>query len=580
MHHRSRAGLLALAGALALLHAPGIPALPAQNTPPAAKGPPPPGPPREPAFVKEVDAAVERGVAWLRGQQEKEGAWGGGAYTAHNAMSMGLALGHTALVLYALRSSGIPADDPAVAKGFARLRELYVLRRRSGAMSPNPRRMDFLLTYEAAAMLFAIETMYLPKGPPPEDGSEPPPASRGIPKEDSAWIAELADYVVHAQSGGGSFGYVAPPGAWEDHSNAQFAILALKAAKRCEAKVPVGIFRQALQHFLREQEKEGPTVVRKETVGPAAEGYGLVTRDTGRDSARGWHYQDTGDATGSMTGAGVSTVVVCRGELEAEDKLKDETDARAQRAIRDGIAWLGHHFSTEKVPVVNRKARAGSWTMAYYLWSVERAGVLSGVTWMGTHDWYFEGARWFLDNQLPSGAWGKYALKPPPGQGASPRDPALEETCYALLFLKKAALRTSGAVSSEEGEEGLDLSGASALDDPGFAPVFAAVFRRYLRVAVAARGERASDFVRMGPRTIPLLVRLLEDESLDVRAAAIDALERVTGETLDFRPSAPPAERGDAAARWEEWWFARRGRLAPDAGSGRFAVLPQEGKPR
>ena len=531
-------------------------------------------------FVKEVNDAVDRGVAWLRIQQEKEGAWGGAKVTAHNAMSMGMALGHTGLVLYTLRSSGVPADDPAVEKGFARLRELYDIRRRSGAMSNDPRRIDFLLTYEAAAMIFALESRYPPRGPAPEDGSEPLPGSRRIPKEDAAWFAELAEYIVRAQSGGGSFGYVAPPGAWEDHSNAQFAILALKAAKHCGAKVPVGIFRQCLQHFLKEQEREGPSVVRKETVGPAAEGYGLVTRATGRDVARGWHYQDTEDATGSMTGAGVSTVVVCRGELEAEDKLKDETDAKARKAIRDGIAWLGHHFSTEKVPFVNRKARIGSWTMPYYLWSVERAGVLSGVTWMGQHDWYLEGARWFLDNQLPSGAWGKYPVKPPAGQPASPQVESLEETCYALLFLKKAAVRSRGAVSSEEGEEGLDLSGASALDDAGFAPVFAAVFRRYRRVPVADRTERAADFVRMGPRSIPLLIRLLEEESLEVRAMAIDALERTTGETLDFRPSSLPTERGAAVARWEEWWFAKRGKLVVDPDSGRFAMPSTAGGAR
>ena len=39
----------------------------------------------------------------------------------------------------------------------------------------------------------------------------------------------------------------------------------------------------------------------------------------------------------------------------------------------------------------------------YYLYGVERAGRLSAQRFFGPHDWYREGAAYFVDGQIPPG---------------------------------------------------------------------------------------------------------------------------------------------------------------------------------
>ena len=90
----------------------------------------------------------------------------------------------------------------------------------------------------------------------------------------------------------------------------------------------------------------------------------------------------------------------------------------------------------------------------------------------------------------------------------------LLDTCFALLFLKRATFRVVGAIATEEGDDALDLSGAPSLEDAAFADVFQVVFDRWRRAAAEQRTALLSDFLRMGPRTIPQLVRRLEDEGV------------------------------------------------------------------
>jgi hypothetical protein len=67
----------------------------------------------------------------------------------------------------------------------------------------------------------------------------------------------------------------------------------------------------------------------------------------------------------------------------------------------------------------------------YYLWSVERVGVLYGLPTIGDKDWYRWGAEILVANQDKRGFWtnGGYF-------GTSPTI----DTCLALLFLKRANL--------------------------------------------------------------------------------------------------------------------------------------------
>jgi hypothetical protein len=72
---------------------------------------------------------------------------------------------------------------------------------------------------------------------------------------------------------------------------------------------------------------------------------------------------------------------------------------------------------------------ADSWGDLYLLWSIERVGVIYDAREIppgpGGRDWYNWGAHIILDNQKEDGQW-------------QDRFPGVPDTCFALLFLKRA----------------------------------------------------------------------------------------------------------------------------------------------
>jgi len=59
----------------------------------------------------------------------------------------------------------------------------------------------------------------------------------------------------------------------------------------------------------------------------------------------------------------------------------------------------------------------------YALYSLERACELGGIARLGERDWYFDGCMQLLRQQGRDGGF-----------------PTIEDTCFAVLFLKKAQL--------------------------------------------------------------------------------------------------------------------------------------------
>ncbi len=530
---------------------------------------PPGGVARTADFAEKVNRAVDRGALWVCRTQDADGGFSHGSlrYTFGPPFDLGL----QALAMYTLRSCGLSPDDPIAKLGLRRLRQIYEAAKRTRGGLQN---------YQVSLTLLALDAWYAKSEAPGKDdryGKSLQPR-RNASDADLAWVRELATWIVAAQTTNGSFGYQSPApmgGGWEDHSNAQFSLLALKAARRFGVEVPKPVFRRALDHFLGAQEETGPDAARKDRTGADRDGYGTTKSPSApRDRARGWGYQcgrgKRESTSGSMTTAGVSSLVICRGELLGSPGYDPALDARVVQAIHDGLAWLGANFSVSGNPTPRGAGFGGIWHY-YYLYGLERAGVLSGVSWMGDHDWYGEGAVYLVSGQLESGAWlsgSGFVSRRTPGVVALPGD--LMDTCFALLFLKKATFRVEGAVATEEADGALDLSTAADLDDASYRAVFDTVFARYLRAAPDRRGERAVDFVRMGTRVVPLLILRLEDAEPPARAAAIEALEKVTGGTRGFRADDPGEARAVAVAAWAEWWFARRRKLAPDVGAGRF----------
>jgi len=289
-----------------------------------------------------------------------------------------------------------------------------------------------LHTYPVAILMMALEEESAPLRTRKKAKKSPYaniPGDRRVklPAADYDWMAKCAKWMVANQTDT-IWRY---PGGGIDLSNTQYALLGLAAARRCNVPVNREVFVKAANHLFATQEKEGPKVRRIVHV-DSGEGYASRYATADYDYARGWGYQPGNGATGSMTTAGVSSLAICRSELMSWPGYKGEFAHKMERSIRDGLAWLTKNFTVRGNP-----GRAG-WHY-YYLFGLERAGVLADQVFLGDHDWYKEGADYLCAQQDSVGSWnGRGGGR---GKGrAGPGGQTLCDTCFALLFLRRATV--------------------------------------------------------------------------------------------------------------------------------------------
>ncbi len=153
------------------------------------------------------------------------------------------------------------------------------------------------------------------------------------------------------------------------------------------------------------------------------------------DGSWGYRYQNGGGAQGSpaMNASGLLGLAVGHGLISGVDPAKGPATAK-DPAIQAALKSLSMHLDATPPPVrpgrqpgrrmPPRRGPAAD-TSCYFLWSVERVGVLYNLPIIGDSDWYAWGVDILLKGQQ-NGAW-------PGGVGNS-------DTCLALLFLKRANL--------------------------------------------------------------------------------------------------------------------------------------------
>jgi len=459
------------------------------------------------ALLKEVDRAIERGVAWLRPA----------AATGHP--------GVTALKAFALLRCGVPADDPAVAALFDRLR-----------------RSTFLDTYSLAVYLMALEARYVHREElAPLDGMRSTARYERAPvgADDLSLMREVARRLAQGRiPGEGVWTYqcVDPetrqrpqgPGRSQtdrvtgrqagDHSNTQFAILGLHAARRSGVEVEVAVWEEVLDRFVAVQEDSGPRRALEvgfnahapEDLFALPEGTGTRTR---RAEARGWPYSTDWirrSPYDAMVAAGLSTVVICWEALRASGQLTPERQAAAGEAARDGLAWLVWRMDLSRAAIPD-------WYY-YHLYSFEKAMEVSGVEYLAQRDWWAEGSRELLGRQEASGAWA----------GGD-----VDDTCLALLFLARAtlSLHTETVVGGPRGRDVVHVEGEGAVDASAFLRDLATPTGESIR----SRLRDADDVLEAFPPgrlpvVVPALVTLLDHEVGAVKRFARRALKDATGE--------------------------------------------------
>lgn len=185
-----------------------------------------------------------------------------------------------------------------------------------------------------------------------------------------------------------------------DPSNSQFALLALGAAVDRGIEVDPETFQRALEYWKGRQLPGG-----------------------------GWSYGGA-RATGSMTCAGIASIIIAEGRLPAGSSQIDGKSIKccggsdsATNPVDDALEYLGNVFSVTVNP--------GGQSLAYYyyMYALERVGRLSGRRFIGGHDWYREGAERLVNQQDDfQGFW----------SGTGPIESNEDiATAFALLFLGK-----------------------------------------------------------------------------------------------------------------------------------------------
>lgn len=328
--------------------------------------------------AEKVLRSIERGVKYLDAAQNADGSWTvetGDRYK----------IGVTSLTLLALLNAGETLDDPAVQKGLAFLRDLDV----NDPTDPQPE-----YNYEVALMIMALAAA--------KDGQRDMPRLMALTRR-----LEKSQITTRARGTIGAWSYKASPSGLlgvdlkGDNSNTQYAILGLKEASDAGVPVDHDVWKRARDHWHKCQNLDG-----------------------------GWGYSASFNAhsTGSMTVAGIASLVICNGMLrDDKDLTRDgrpaccgerETDEQLAR----GIEWLSRHFSVKSNPHSPQY-------VLYYLYGLERAGRLSGRRFFGENvDWYRLGAEYLILHQNGRGYW--------KGEGSGEQDPVIG-TSLALLFLSK-----------------------------------------------------------------------------------------------------------------------------------------------
>ncbi len=237
---------------------------------------------------------------------------------------------------------------------------------------------------------------------PPKPKADPPKPTVDLnrPKLDLATLSPVVKKVEALQPG--DIATRKMPADGTDNSNTQFAILAIWVAGRHD--VPT--------------EKVGALIDRR------------FRTSQGTGGNWGYHYEPNNPGgSPAMTAAGLLGLAVghgvsAPGTSAPKEGLDDEQ-------IKKGFKYLSDQLGKSVTVVKTRNKVQHNGVGLYFLWSVERVGVMYNLRTFGDKDWYAWGSQMIVDNQAADGS---VSLGDYPGRQV------LVDTCFALLFLKRANL--------------------------------------------------------------------------------------------------------------------------------------------
>ncbi len=386
------------------------------------------------AFQREINEAIDRGVAYLRTQQDKHGRWPYKGIVDKNYREVGA----TALAAWTLLECGAKTDDQQVQKAAKVLREDCIPINFTYAMSVAILFFDRLgdpadepLIHSLALRLMISQSnnggwTYSIAGREPPASEidrlsrhylqvQKNPAARGATPAAHNLAPEIRLQLASFQ--GPSISDI-----YADNSNTQFAILALWVARRHGMPVDASLALTAKR--FRDTQVSGCWVYNE------TERAQLIFGGPDREKLIRGKF---GSVT-AMTCAGLLGLA-----LGYPQSGKNAKQALGRELARDphvdlGLKAVGLLIGTPQADRRNvpKLLTGESWKggsqdySCYCLWTLMRMARVYDLPTIGKKDWYVWGAQILVANQLPDGSWKSDC---PVGEA---------DTSFALLFLKRA----------------------------------------------------------------------------------------------------------------------------------------------
>lgn len=323
---------------------------------------------RKEPLVDRVKRSIDEGVRYLRKSQQPDGSW----VTDKLSLDVDFQGGGTALALLALVNCGVPADDVVVKRGLTYLRGLEPTK-----------------TY-----VRALQTMVLVEAGKTEDLERI--------QKNVDWLVETRIVTDGVLNG---WGYGKGPRSVTDNSNSQYALLGLWAGKQAGVKIDRQVWQQILDYYRRCQNKDG-----------------------------GWPYIPLpglarNESRLTMTTAGVCGLLIASHALNVDREIIDAAGRATNCGVYDDTGAIGRGLSWISSPARDRFNLEPPGSVFYNVYGIERVGRLTGLRFLGDHDWYREGCQFLVNIQQPDGSWVGVGL-------LHDRWPVISSS-FSLLFLSK-----------------------------------------------------------------------------------------------------------------------------------------------
>jgi hypothetical protein len=300
------------------------------------------------ATPEDVQQAIDRAQAYLLAQQQPDGSFERVAANGNAIAQGGQVGGASALVTYALLTSGLTSSDKRIARAIDYLRSV-----------------DMEGTYALGLRCQVWYQLSLELDP---NERHPSPARKDLQRLVEHDAQLLLNGVNTAGNAAGMYTYFVNhvTGAF-DHSCSNYGAMGVWACAQVGAQIPQSYWE-------------------------------LVDRGwkSHQIPGSGWAYQAAfanQQATASMTAGGLVNLFICQEYLD-NNKAADCRGNPENGNIETAIQWLGK----------NAGQLAGH--TQYTLFNVARVGFESGYISFLDYDWYTSGADTLVRSQSPTGAWG------------------------------------------------------------------------------------------------------------------------------------------------------------------------------